>query len=40
MVGFAGGLYGQLVSGGDVSQVGGLLGAAIVGLACSLSRRP
>ena len=31
VLGFSGGLYGQLYSGGDVTQVGALLGLAFVG---------
>ncbi|KAK5165146.1 uncharacterized protein LTR77_009244 [Saxophila tyrrhenica] len=36
--GFSGGFYGQLYTGGDVLQVGGLLSMAVVGLLCSSDR--
>ena len=32
VVGFCGGLYGQLYSGGDIRQVAAMLGVALVGL--------
>jgi hypothetical protein len=34
IVGFSGGLYGQWYTGGELGEVGALLGLAIVGLLC------
>jgi hypothetical protein len=35
VVGFSGGLYGQLYSGSEVGQVGAMLGMAVAGLVCA-----
>jgi hypothetical protein len=35
VIGFSGGLYGQVSAGEDVTQVAALLGIAMVGLLCS-----